>query len=89
MAQKVKRLLMLSNEVDLGKPVELFTQLSTIRHDLFPDFTKYAKHYCNAKQGVFGWDYSGKSNQAELKFILDKAIWIRRTKDQVRDELTF
>ena len=38
----------------------LFTHFSIIRKDIFNDFQKYGRHYCNAKQQVFGWDYSGK-----------------------------
>jgi len=46
--------------------VELYPQLSTIAPSLFGTYLEYARRFCNAHQGRFGWDVSGASNVAEL-----------------------
>ncbi|KAG2220298.1 hypothetical protein INT45_009931, partial [Circinella minor] len=85
--QNCERLLLLSNEFDLTKPLALYTQLSVLRRDLFSDFRRYGQHYCNAVQNVFGWDYGGTSNQVELQYIVDNVILLKRTKEDIQDQL--
>ncbi|KAI8148416.1 hypothetical protein BJV82DRAFT_709237 [Fennellomyces sp. T-0311] len=85
--QAAPRLVMISEEFNLNKPFDLFTQLSVLRHDLFPEFHRYGKNYCNGKQEIFGWDYSGAKNQVELKYIVDNAICLKRTKEEVQEDL--
>ncbi|KAI9318597.1 P-loop containing nucleoside triphosphate hydrolase protein [Dichotomocladium elegans] len=113
--QNTDHLLLLWNNPDLARPADLFSNLHALRKDMFPDFQKFGKAFCDGKQQILGWDYSGKnhkewskyvdpsplvltnpilhykglSNQVELRFILDHLLWIRRTKEDVKDELPF
>ncbi|KAI7873634.1 hypothetical protein K492DRAFT_241225 [Lichtheimia hyalospora FSU 10163] len=81
--QNADRLVAIWNNPDTQHPMVLFTHFHILRKDLFNDFQKYGRHYCNAKQQIFGWDYSGISNQIEFNYILDNLIWIRRTDDDI------
>ncbi|KAI9488065.1 hypothetical protein BDB00DRAFT_942533 [Zychaea mexicana] len=87
MLKSCNRLVMLTDDFNFEKPIELFTQLSALRPDLFSDFRRYGQHYCKAAQQVFGWDYSGRNNPVELRYIVDRAIWLKRTKEDVQDQL--
>ena len=48
--KKSKYLVLLSGTPALSRPVELFTQLNLLRHDLFPRFQSFALRYCGARQ---------------------------------------
>ncbi|XP_078494415.1 SWI/SNF-related matrix-associated actin-dependent regulator of chromatin subfamily A-like protein 1 [Ciona intestinalis] len=82
-----KHLLLLSGTPALSRPSELYTQISTLRSDLFPYFHQFGVRYCNAKQNTWGWDYSGFSNMTELRLILQETVMLRRTKDDVLHQL--
>uniref|UniRef100_F6ZN89 SWI/SNF-related matrix-associated actin-dependent regulator of chromatin subfamily A-like protein 1 n=1 Tax=Ciona intestinalis TaxID=7719 RepID=F6ZN89_CIOIN len=82
-----KHLLLLSGTPALSRPSELYTQISTLRSDLFPYFHQFGLRYCNAKQNTWGWDYSGSSNMTELRLILQETVMLRRTKDDVLHQL--
>ncbi|KAL7675063.1 hypothetical protein ACOME3_001331 [Neoechinorhynchus agilis] len=47
----------------------------------------FGLRYCNAKQGKFGWDYSGCSNMKELQIILECGIMLRRQKSDILNEI--
>ncbi|KAI9243397.1 hypothetical protein BDA99DRAFT_566680 [Phascolomyces articulosus] len=85
--QNCRRLILLCEEFNLEKPFQLYTQLTCVRHDLFPDIKRFGVNYCNAVQNVFGWDYSGTKNRVELQYIVDNAIWLKRTKKEIKDQL--
>lgn len=57
-----KRAVLISGTPALSRPAELYTQVASLRPKLFKSFTNYAKRFCNARRGRFGWDYSGCSN---------------------------
>ena len=78
---------MISSEFSLQKPFDLFTHFTVLRHDLFPEFARYGRQYCAGKQDIFGWSYSGSNNQVELKYIADNAIYLKRTIEDVQEEL--
>jgi len=85
--QNAKRLVLLSGTPALARPVELWTQLSTIAPDLFAkNYTDFTKRYCNARRGRFGWDVNGLSNAKELHDKLQH-IMVRRLKADVLQEL--
>ena len=84
--KRARRVLLLSGTPALSRPDELFTQLSAISPNTFQRFTPYAKRYCNARVGPFGWDTSGMSNEVELQVILSY-LMIRRLKRNVMTEL--
>jgi len=48
--RRASRLLLLSGTPALSRPVELYTQLSLIRPDLFSRFHQFGLRYCDAKQ---------------------------------------
>ncbi|KAF7722441.1 hypothetical protein EC973_003143 [Apophysomyces ossiformis] len=85
--QKAKRALLLSGTPLLSRPIDLFPQLTALRSDLFPEFSRFGLRYCNARHNVFGWDYSGASNLAELKYAMEMSVLVRRLKKDVLLEL--
>lgn len=50
-------------------------------------FFKFAKRYCGAEQGRFGWDFSGASNLPELQERLRTTCMVRRLKADVLVDL--
>ncbi|KAI8802416.1 P-loop containing nucleoside triphosphate hydrolase protein [Cladochytrium replicatum] len=82
-----RRALLLSGTPALSRPIELFTQVSALDPTMFRSQMEYAKRYCDAKQGPFGWDYSGSANLGELNWLLSRTVLIRRLKDQVLNQL--
>ena len=78
---------LISGTPALARPNELFTQLHSLYPQRFSSHTAFAKRYCNAHRGRFGWDYSGSSNLEELHTILHKNIMIRRLKSEVLTQL--
>ena len=71
----------------LSKPVELFTQLQLIDPINFKNHHEFGKRYCAAVKTNFGWNYSGSSNMAELRIILEETVMLRRTKESVLKQL--
>lgn len=79
----------LSGTPFLNRPIEIFSALSLLLPDEYNDktFFKFAKQYCDAKMGTYGWDFSGHSNTDELSHKLRSSIMIRREKKDVLSEL--
>lgn len=48
---------------------------------------EYGKRYCNGKNTLYGWDFSGSSNMKELKIVLETQFMIRRLKSDVLKQL--
>ena len=85
-AQKSKRLLLLSGTPLLARPSEGFAVLNCLRPDIFYSFGSYGRRYCNngiKKQRSY---FSGASNTKELNLIMNK-IMIRRLKKNVLSQL--
>ena len=85
-AQKSKRLLLLSGTPLLARPSEGFAVLNCLRPDIFDSFGSYGRRYCNngiKKQRSY---FSGASNTKELNLIMNK-IMIRRLKKNVLSQL--
>lgn len=87
LANKAKRVILLTGTPALSRPSELFTQLQMIDSNFF-SFTEYSERYCAAKRTNFGLDASGQSNLNELNVILKCKFMIRRTKEDVQFELS-
>lgn len=83
---RFKYKLLLTGTPILNKPSELYVPLNIIQPGEWGSFWNFAKRYCDAKKGYWGWDYSGSSNEEELKRRLEP-IMIRRTKKEVLKEL--
>ena len=68
----------------MNRPRDLFPLLQLVNHPLGKSFLGYAKRYCDATKGDFGWDTKGASNLDELTLQLHGTM-LRRTKDEVLD----
>ena len=71
----------------LARPVEVFNLLTILRPDIFGSFPAFSQRYCAPKQGRFGMDYSGRSCTAELHYVLNRNLMVRRLKADVLHEL--
>ena len=72
----------------LNKPIELAPQLDIIgKLDKFGGFWGFAKRYCGARRGRFGWEFLGANNLQELNYKLRNTCYIRRNKKDVLKEL--
>jgi SWI/SNF-related matrix-associated actin-dependent regulator of chromatin subfamily A-like protein 1 len=85
-AENIPNRLLLTGTPVLNRPRELFTQLNIIDPVSYPKFTTFAFRYCDAQDTGYGWDFSGVSHVEELNDRL-KTTMVRRTKDQVLQEL--
>jgi len=85
--RKAKRTILLSGTPALSRPSELFPQLLALESSIWPTMKGFGIRYCNAHQGLHGWDYSGNSNLIELNALLSHTIMIRRLKDTVLSDL--
>ena len=65
-----------------SRPRDLFVLLQLAGHPLGRSFLAYAKRYCAAEKGEFGWKTGGASNIDELTVQLH-GVMLRRSKDDV------
>lgn len=87
LVSKAKRVLILTGTPLVNKPVELWGLVHACAPEEFPNFWGFAKRYCNATQGRFGWDLSGASNLQELQNRMRSTFMVRRLKKDVLTEL--
>lgn len=88
LAKDVPYRLALTGTPVLNRPVELLSQLQLLgRLNDFGGFWNFAKRYCNAQKGRWGWDLSGAANLKELNEKLRGICFIRRNKSEVLKEL--
>ncbi|KAI1898317.1 hypothetical protein AGOR_G00071080 [Albula goreensis] len=87
MLKAAKRVILLSGTPAMSRPSELYTQILAVRPAFFPRFHEFGARYCDAKQLHWGWDYSGSSNLAELKLLLEESLMLRRLKAEVLSQL--
>lgn len=86
-ALKAKRKLALTGTPIVNRPVELFNIIKYLAPYGWWDKMKYARRYCAAFRGPWGWDMSGASNLAEFQEKLRSTIMIRRLKKDVLPQL--
>src|SRR5262245_43588745 len=65
-----------------SRPRDLFVLLQLAAHPLGRSFLSFAKRYCAAEKGEYGWKTGGASNIEELTVQLH-GIMLRRSKDEV------
>jgi SWI/SNF-related matrix-associated actin-dependent regulator 1 of chromatin subfamily A len=65
-----------------SRPRDLFVLLQLVGHPLGRSFLAFAKRYCAAEKGEYGWKTGGASNIDELTVQLH-GIMLRRSKDDV------
>ena len=68
----------------MNRPRDLFPLLQLVNHALGKSFLGFAKRYCDAHKGEYGWETKGASNLDELTVQLHGTM-LRRTKDEVLD----
>ena len=65
-----------------SRPRDLFVLLQLVGHPLGRSFLAFARRYCAAEKGEFGWKTGGASNIDELTVQLH-GVMLRRSKDEV------
>lgn len=86
LCREAPRCLLLSGTPLLNRPIELWCQLEALKFSL-GSYWDYAKKYCGAYQGKFGWDVSGSTNSKELNERLISGCMIRQRKSEVLTQL--
>ena len=85
--KKSKVTVCLTGTPAINRPVELFTQISSILPNVFRSYDHFTQRYCDPKQkfmqGKNITDVKGSSNASELKKILEGMVMIRRLKQDV------
>jgi SWI/SNF-related matrix-associated actin-dependent regulator 1 of chromatin subfamily A len=85
--QRAKRVILLSGTPVLARPSELYTQLASVRPDIFYSFKVFANRYCDPKPQYNIIDYTGASHIKELHTLLSNTVMIRRLKVDVLTQL--
>jgi len=65
-----------------SRPRDLFVLLQLVAHPLGRSFLSFARRYCAAEKGEYGWKTGGASNVDELTVQLH-GVMLRRSKDDV------
>jgi SNF2 family DNA or RNA helicase len=72
----------------VNRPVELWPIVQSLDPaGLGRSFFGYAKRYCAAHEGRYGWDFTGSSNLDELQRRLRATFMVRRLKEEVLTDL--
>jgi SWI/SNF-related matrix-associated actin-dependent regulator 1 of chromatin subfamily A len=87
LAGRAKRVWLLTGTPIPNRPIELFHPLKILRHPLAENWFYFAKRYCDAYQGEWGWVVDGAANLDELQEKLRSTVMIRRKKQDVLTEL--
>jgi len=85
--KRAKSVLSMSGTIMDNQTQDLFNPVTIVNKNILGTFWNFAKRYCNAHHGRFGWDTTGSSNTAELHHLLTSSIMIRRLKSEVLTEL--
>lgn len=86
-AVAARRKIVLTGTPILNRPVEAQAILGYLAPVEFGNFFSFAKRYCGAYQGRYGWDFTGATNLEELQRRLRSTVMIRRLKADVLTEL--
>lgn len=86
-AIRARHKLFLTGTPLLNRPIEGWPLFKYLAPSDFPPYYSYAKKYCNAHQGPWGWDMTGASNIPALNNKLRSTIMVRRLKNEVLTEL--
>ncbi|CAI6363886.1 unnamed protein product [Macrosiphum euphorbiae] len=87
LAMQSKQCILLSGTPALSRPIELYSQIKAITRNNFMSPVEYGVRYCNGRETIYGWDFSGATNMKELKIILETQFMIRRLKSEVLKQL--
>jgi SWI/SNF-related matrix-associated actin-dependent regulator 1 of chromatin subfamily A len=102
-AKRARRVIALTGTPIANRPIELWPLLQMIDAETWDPagvvkgkavaagegagFFRFAKRFCNAHAGRYGWDFSGASNLPELQEKLRASCMVRRLKKDVLKEL--
>ena len=86
-AIRARKKIALTGTPILNRPIEIQPVLGWLSPKEFGHFWGFAKRYCAAYEGQWGWDLSGASNLEELQHKLRTSILIRRLKKDVLNDL--
>jgi SWI/SNF-related matrix-associated actin-dependent regulator 1 of chromatin subfamily A len=82
------RVLLLTGTPCPNRPEELFPLLHALRPSLVPTWHAYSSRYCNPRRTPWNpRDTRGSDRECELKWLLGRAYWVRRTKQCVLHDL--
>ncbi|ESN96326.1 hypothetical protein HELRODRAFT_189194 [Helobdella robusta] len=89
--QNASRCILLSGTPALNCPQELYPQLDALCPKLFPNWSYFAKKFCDAQFKYFGrqrrWVTNGACNLEELEGVLKDGVMVRRMKKDVLHQL--
>jgi len=78
---RASHVLLLSGTPCPNRPEELYSLMHAIRPRLVPSWSGFAARYCRPRRTPFGLDTRGSDRADELHWLLDRAYWVRRTKE--------
>ncbi len=82
------KVVLLSGTPCPNRPEELYALLSALRPKLVRTFTEFAYRYCRPRRTPFcHFDTRGSDRPEELKWLLGRGFWLRRTKAAVLPQL--
>jgi SWI/SNF-related matrix-associated actin-dependent regulator 1 of chromatin subfamily A len=85
---RVPKVVLLSGTPCPNRPEELYALLSALRPKLVQTFTEFAHRYCRPRRTPFcHFDTRGSDRPDELKWLLGRGFWVRRTKAEVLPQL--
>lgn len=88
LVQGIARAHLLTGTPITNRPADLISLLKMLGLlDAFGGWFHFAKHYCNAWKGEYGWNLAGASNLDELNTKLRERCLVRRLKADVLTEL--
>jgi SWI/SNF-related matrix-associated actin-dependent regulator 1 of chromatin subfamily A len=83
----VKRVLALSGTPLVNRPFELWPTLNIIRPDEFKSQFSFGHKWCDPEFTFGRWEFKGCTDPVALNKLLLKTCMIRRTKEEVLDQL--
>ncbi|XP_065896709.1 SWI/SNF-related matrix-associated actin-dependent regulator of chromatin subfamily A-like protein 1 isoform X2 [Dysidea avara] len=79
--------ILLSGTPALSRPIELYTQVTSLDRHFGMSLFDFGKRYCAAVKTAWAWDFSGASHLRELQLYMEACVMIRRLKCDVLDQL--
>jgi SNF2 family DNA or RNA helicase len=83
-SRRINKIICLSGTPITNRPIEFFTTLNMLNHQLFPNWFHFGMEFCG---GDMENGFKGHSNTDKLHKILEDAFMIRRLKKDVLKEL--
>ena len=87
LAKYIPNMIALTGTPIENKPIEIFNIVQALDSTIFPDYIRFTRDYCDATNGLYGWNTNGASNTQELYRKLVNSVMIRRKKTEVLTDL--